>query len=293
MRASSATSRPAASSLGRAAGAERSSGASALVSLPQRPCRAAQPPRVVCGSRGPAPGDAPVTARQNSPARLAPSAVNNIIPAPAQLHCEVQQQPTEACQPSSALAAPAADFPSTEPLLLQPGSVGPRAPLTSRPAAAANGSLEGMHRPVGLVVGSAWLLATSVQLAGGLWVGFWRGPRIENFQPVAAGSFIRCDPRLSGLYCLLACRRGGPDAPVAASSGWRPARLPGLCRGGGWGEAAVAGAQSAAQGRHHGRQLRHRQGLGAGVSEARGRAVAQGQGRLKSGQRAGCSWSQW
>ncbi|KAL4419490.1 hypothetical protein ABPG77_002276 [Micractinium sp. CCAP 211/92] len=206
MRASSATSRPAASSLGRAAGAERSSGASALVSLPQRPCRAAQPPRVVCGSRGPAPGDAPVTARQNSPARLAPSAVNNIIPAPAQLHCEVQQQPTEACQPSSALAAPAADCPSTEPLLLQPGSAGPRAPLTSRPAAAANGSLEGMHRPVGLVVGSAWLLATSVQLAGAaaltpLWL------------PAVAGGLLGCLASAAGVVGVKRLWRA-PKAPL-------------------------------------------------------------------------------
>lgn len=166
MRTSSATSRPAATSLPRAAGAERSSGASASLCLPQRPCRAAQSYRVVCSSHGAAPGDAPPTARQNPPARLAPGAVNNIIPAPAQLRFEA---PMEVDQLDDAQAAPeaVANCSAAESLPVQLDSAGPVAPATSRPAAAASGSLEGMHRPVGLVVGSAWLLATSVQLAGG------------------------------------------------------------------------------------------------------------------------------
>lgn len=114
--------------------------------------------------------------------RLTPTGANNIVPAPAHMrrddaNREGASQHSDAAEIGSAAVASeagqleagaerggtaAAEVAAEQGTSCGSSSRSPANLQSNRPS----GQLDGLHRPVGLVVGSAWLLATSVQLAG-------------------------------------------------------------------------------------------------------------------------------
>lgn len=84
---------------------------------------------------------------------------NNIVPGLLSAHPAAAKLPTAGSTVSSEQGQPTAAAGQQQ--------AGTAAAGSAAAGSAAASQLEGLHRPVGMALGSAWLLATAVQLAGG------------------------------------------------------------------------------------------------------------------------------